>query len=187
MAEVPFHLKYPLSRSQRLVPLFRNRGIVSASFDVIMFGFFAVECVLSMFFGIFQGMALFGGLALCVYLLDRGLFGTLWDVLFVPLRNMDVIIENNAAGILTGAERWYLFLDGITAIRKYRPDTWTIEHFNGMMLQIAASAINDEQLDYLRAAMEQGQTPEGVQAVIERGRKIQQIYRRGRGSKYLGL
>jgi hypothetical protein len=92
---------------------------------------------------------------------------------------MDVIIEKDAAGILVGGERWYLFLDGITDIRKFRDDIWTIQHWNGSVLHIVAAAITDEQIDYFRAAMERGRTPEGIRAVIERGRRIEQIMRSG--------
>jgi hypothetical protein len=89
---------------------------------------------------------------------------------------MDVTLEETAAGILVGEERWYLFLDGITDIRKFRDDIWTIQQFNGAVLNIAASAITEQQLEHIRAAMERGRTPEGVRAVIERGKRIQEIF-----------
>jgi hypothetical protein len=39
--------------------------------------------------------------------------------------------------------------------------------------------LNSRQIDHLRAAMERGRTPEGFRAVIERGRRIEQIMRGG--------
>ena len=50
--------------------------------------------------------------------------------------------SDTRAGILIGTERWYLFLDGITDLRKFRDDTWTIQHFNGSVLHIAAWQFN---------------------------------------------
>ena len=88
---------------------------------------------------------------------------------------MDVVVEEDAAGILLGTERWYLFLDGITEIRKYRDDTWTIQHWNGSVLHIPVSAITVDQLEHMRRAMELGRTPEGMKAVIERGKRIEAI------------
>ena len=83
--------------------------------------------------------------------------------------------QQNALGYLAGGERWYLFLDGIIDITKYRKDIWTIQHWNGSVVNVLASAITDDQIEYLRAAAERGRTPEGIQAVIERGRVIQQL------------
>jgi len=175
MPEIPFHLRYTLSRSQRLVPHLRIWGLPLTLFVVPMFLFFCVQtvvaaCLLSGF-----GLAVFGGLTLVGLVLYRGLFVGLLDVLLVPVRRMDVLAEENAAGILIGSERWYLFLDGITDLRKFSDDTWTVQHFNGCVLHIAADAIRDDQVAHLRAAMERGRTPEGIRAVIERGKRIQAI------------
>lgn len=65
----------------------------------------------------------------------RGIFVGLLDVLLIAVRVMDGVIEENAAGILLGKERWYLFLDGITDIRILYRGTWTIQHFNGCMIR----------------------------------------------------
>ena len=53
----------------------------------------------------------------------------------------------------------------------------TIEHHNGSVLHIPAGEITDDQLAHLRSAMERGRTPEGIRAVIERGRRIEQLTR----------
>ena len=52
---------------------------------------------------------------------------------------------------------------------------WTVEHFNGTVLNIAALAITEDHIEYIRAAMERGRTPEGIRAVVERGRRIEEI------------
>jgi hypothetical protein len=179
MIDVAFHLRYTLNRKQRLVPHLKIWGPLYVPFIICLFMFFVVQTIVTPFTqGPWAGV-FFGAMALGLFLLLRGLFVGVCDVLFVPLREMDVIIEKEAAGILVGGERWYLFLDGITDIRKFRDDTWTIRHWNGSVLHIAAAAITDEQIDYLRAAMERGLTPEGIRAVIERGRRIEQIMRGG--------
>ena len=90
---------------------------------------------------------------------------------------MDVIVEENAAGILFGTERWYLFLDGITGLRRFSDNTWTIQHYNGTTFLIDASAISEDQIDYLKAAMERGRTPDGFRAVVDRGKRIEEIMR----------
>jgi hypothetical protein len=121
--------------------------------------------------GVATGLLFAGGL----FLLFRGLFTGLIDVILVPRRDIDLIIEENAAGILLGSERWYLFLDGIISIHQHHRGIWTIQHHNGSVLHIPAKEITDDQLAHLRAAMERGRTPEGVRAVIERGRRIAQL------------
>jgi hypothetical protein len=102
------------------------------------------------------------------------IFGLI-DVVCCSSRAMDITIERNALGILIGSERWYLFMDGITSLSKQIPDVWTIEHWNGMAIYVAADAISDEQIEYIRAMMERGRTPEGIAAVVDRGRRIQAI------------
>ncbi|MBI3409138.1 MAG: hypothetical protein HY040_12395 [Planctomycetes bacterium] len=85
---------------------------------------------------------------------------------------MDIIFNENTADMLIRGERWVLFLDGIIDIRKYTDDVWTIHHRNGTTLHVPVSAITDDQIEHLRVAMARGKTPEGFQAVIERGRQI---------------
>jgi hypothetical protein len=91
---------------------------------------------------------------------------------------MDVLFEDNgageAAGMLFGGERWYLFLDGIIDIRQCC-GVWTIQHHNRLVLLIPTAAISDEQIEYLRDCLRRGHTPEGMRAVIERGKRIEQL------------
>src|SRR5262245_45871048 len=112
------HLQYRLSRLQRLVPLLRIEGVAFTLFSLVLFSFFSVEAILCVCIGSWLGAAVMGGLALGVFVLSRGLAVGLLDVLFVPVRRMDVVLEEEAAGFLIGNERWYLFLDGILELRK---------------------------------------------------------------------
>jgi hypothetical protein len=181
MTQIPFHLRYTLSRSQRLVTTLRiHWGLPWTLFILCLFSFFCIRTIVSAWSLSGIGLAVFGGLALFVFLSHRGLFVGLIDVLLVPVRRMDVIVEENAAGILFGTERWYLFLDGITGLRRFSDNTWTIQHYNGTTFLVDASAISEDQIDYLKAAMERGRTPEGFKVVVERGKRIEQILRSAR-------
>jgi hypothetical protein len=182
MVEVPFHLQYTLSRSQRLVTLLGRSGLLHRVwgpafllFFILLLVFWMIRAVASLLDRDLVGIAVFGGLALGSSLLYGDLVGGLLDIIRIPARPMDIVFEENAADILLGGERWRLFLDGIMSIEKYRDDVWAIQHWNGVVLNIPASAMTDEQVKWIRAAMERGHTPEGRQAILERGRRIERI------------
>jgi len=178
MTPVPFHLRYTLSRRQRLLVLYDLWGWFAPLIAIPAWLFFVLRTGWSIWTLEWAGIALFGVLALGVTCLYAGLFRGLVDLACVPMRQMDVRVEDNgagaAAGILLGGERWYLFLDGITSIQRLG-DVWSIQHHSGHVLWIAASAIADEQVDFLHDQMRRGQTPEGIQEVIQRGRRIEEL------------
>jgi hypothetical protein len=182
--QVPFRLQYSLSRSQRPELYARMHlrwwSILFIPFCLAVLTFFVWQAIESAWRRDACGVAVFGGLTLLPLLHVLGLFESLLDVLIVPVRHMDVEVEENGAGVLLGRERWWLFLDGFTDLTRFRADTWTLEHFNGCVLHITASAISDDQLNHIRAAMRRGRTPEGIRAVIERGKQIEEIRKRGR-------
>lgn len=60
------------------------------------------------------------------------------------------------AWVWCAGERWWLFLDGIINIAMYRSDTWTIQHYNGSVVNVAASVISREQVEFLNAAARRG-------------------------------
>src|SRR5437588_7740880 len=107
MAEVPFELRYQLSRRQRLVLHLRIWGVVYTPFVVVVFTFFCVQTIVNACSLTWAGVAVFGGLALGVFILLRGLFVGLLDVLLVPVRSVDLRIEENGLGFLVGGERWW--------------------------------------------------------------------------------
>jgi len=175
MAEIPFQLHYKLSRGQRIVPHLRLWGVTSALLIVGLFVFFLFAAALNfsksrVSDGI--GFLLFDCL---VFILARGLFVGIIDALTVPTREVDLLVQENAAGVQLRGQRWWLFLDGFLEIRKYHPDIWTLHHHNGSVLHIPTTEVSEAQLDHIRSAMERGRTPEGVKAIIERGRRITQI------------
>lgn len=177
MTKIPFHLRYTLTRSQRLLVLIRYYGGVFPVFFICsivgLFGTFLIAAAIKRNLLELAGSALLLLLP-AVWLYQHLLFGLL-DVLFKRHRAYDIVFEENAAGILIGNTRWYLFLDGVSFIKQYCGDVWTLEHFNGTILHIAASAITEDQLAHIRARMEYGKTPEGMREVVERGKLIQAV------------
>jgi hypothetical protein len=164
---VPFELRYQLSRRQRLVPHLKIWGPLSVLIPFVLAGLVA-GLVLTWWVGL---------LALAWAWIFRGFFLGLADVVFRRKATMDLRIEENGLGVLIGGERWWLFLDGLTGIDQLTPGLWTLRHWNGSVVHIPADAITEAQLAYLRAAMERGRTPEGVRAVIERGRRLAKLER----------
>jgi hypothetical protein len=175
MAEVPFELRYPLSRRQRLLPLLRDWGVAYPLFVFALFGFFCERAITSVLGWSWPGLAVFGGLGFWLFLLHGDLFGGLLDVIFVPVRRMDLRVEENGLGFLIGGERWWIFLDGLTSIEQRTPGVWTVQHRNGTIILIPADVITDAQVEHLRRAMERGRTKKGVVAVIERGRRMAEL------------
>ncbi len=107
-----------------------------------------------------------GGTALFVYLavsvspwlallillplfLVRGFIIGLVDVIFVGVRQMDVIVEENGLGFATKSDRLWISLDGIIRIQKYSKDTWTIFHYNGTVINIPTAAIEDRYVQHM--------------------------------------
>jgi len=82
----------------------------------------------------------------------RGLFGFLFEIVFRARRPVEVIVEETRLGVLTlGQWRW-LSLDGIIQVfRSEDGTTWTVLHLEGPVLTIPASAITNEQLDFLKS------------------------------------
>jgi hypothetical protein len=165
MAEVPFSLCYDLTRRQRLIPHLRTW---QPAIPLILFGV--------------VGSALLVALRWwCVPLLlfwvwfFRGFFVGLANVLLRPVVHMDLRVEENVLEFPAGGERWCLFLDGLMSIQQLTPGVWTLQHWNGTVINIPAAAITDDQLAHLRAAMERGRSPEGIRAVIERGRLLARL------------
>lgn len=106
-------------------------------------------------------------------------WGGLLTVALVRRVFVDLEVREDAIGFaLDGGERWWVFADGILSIERHSPDVWTISHWNGTVIPIPVDAIDAAAIDHLRACGERGRTPEGVQAVVERGRLIEQLERR---------
>ena len=102
----------------------------------------------------------------------RGFIVGLVDVAFNPVRHMDIKIEENGLGFMTKMDRMWLFLDGVIRIEKLHDDVWTVCHHNGTVVNIPVAVIDEKYIDHMRQKGEWGRTPAGIQAVIERGKRI---------------
>lgn len=164
MPEVQFQLRYVLTRRQRILPHLRIwlpylPGVVA----VAVVGIFLVIGKWWLF-----------PILLLFLLLFRGFWIGLLDVAIRPVRLMDIEVQQNGLGFMIGGERRWLFLDGMTRILR-TSDIWTFCHHNGHVINIPTSAITEDQVEFIRQAAAKGKTPEGIRAVIERGRKLQQM------------
>jgi hypothetical protein len=165
----PCHIEYDLSRRQRLVG---HLGVWKPYLGRLILLGGAVAFLVSRLITVSPWFAL---LSLFPLWLARGLVVGLLNVLFFPVQHMNIIIEENGLGFLVKGERFWVFLDGIIRIEKYSQDTWTIYHHNGTVINIPADAIDQRYVDHMQAMAEKRKTPEGVQAAIDRGRRIMEI------------
>ncbi len=81
----------------------------------------------------------------------RKLAAVLFELLAVPARAVDVLVEADRMGLRVGHDRVWLYLEGV--IQVYRTAgrrTWTLLHINGSVLLIPAAAIREEQVQFLQ-------------------------------------
>lgn len=104
-----------------------------------------------------------------------GLVRGFLNVIFIPVYHMDIIIEEKALGFMLKGERFWIFFDGITGIKKYNKDMWTIIHRNGTVIYIPVNMIERHYIDHMQDMADKGKTREGVRAIVERGRRIMEI------------
>jgi hypothetical protein len=165
MPEIPFQLQYVLTRRQRILPHLRIwipylPAVIGATVGAIF---------------LVVGKWWLFPLSLFLLWLFRGFWIGLVDWAIHPVKQMDIIVEQNGLGFMMAGQRWWLFLDGMTRVERMWSGTWTLCHHNGHVVHIPAAVITDEQVDFIRRVAAKGRTPEGVRAVIERGRKLQQM------------
>lgn len=61
------------------------------------------------------------------------------NVALVPVQRMDIIINEHGLGFLAGGQRWWVFLDSIMQIAKFRDDLWSFRCYHGEMINIPAA------------------------------------------------
>lgn len=86
--------------------------------------------------------------ALLALWFGRGYVVGLINVIFVREQHVDIQIEDNALGFMAGKERWYFSLDGLTAVRDLEGSVWTIQHWNGAVLNIPKEILASDGLDW---------------------------------------
>lgn len=134
--------QYDLTRKQRLIPHIRAWGVSQLLVILGMIGVGAAVTQGS------WGVALFA--ALIILWFGRGYFIGLVNGIFVKLQHMDIRIEDNGLGFMAGNERWYIFLDGLTAVRDLEPSVWTVQHWNGTVVNIPKKVLSEDVLEFLQ-------------------------------------
>ena len=160
------NLQYDLTRQQRLTVHLRGwvPSILPYLFVVaIMMGLIAVAAVRSPWYwllAIFPLWVLRGFIAGCV------------NIIFAPLEHMNILITEHTLGYMVGKERWWAHLDSIVRIERYHNDLWSFCCYHGEHICVPVTMISDETLAHIRAKMAWANTPEGVQASVQRGRQV---------------
>ena len=141
MADVPFRLRYGLTRRHRLAV--ELTPWLPALATAVGFGVGVV----------FLGRTvspLFYALLVLPVVLYRGFVRLVYDLVAHPLRPVDVLVEPDRLGVLLDGDRRWLSLDGVIQVYKSGRDAWTLLHLNGSVLTIPADAITREQVDFLQ-------------------------------------
>ncbi len=137
----PFHLRFTLSRRQRLaveLPPWLPAVAATTGFTLgaLYAGLFASNWLLLLLI-----------LPPVVY---RGLFAFAFDIVFRGGRAVELIADATDLEVRSAGETQRLRLSGVFQV--YRTgDTWTVLHLDGPVLTIPADAITAEQVEYLKS------------------------------------
>lgn len=165
MPKFPVHLEFSLTRRQRLAPHFavwRPYGVALLGLALLAL---PAAALISPWFVLWCLVPLWLGRAF-VFGLVRGLFPA--------EQRCDLIIQDNALGYAVPGDRYWIWLDGLLAVDILHPGVWTLQHFNGTVVNIPASALSPELLAHLQRAAKRAGEPEVVAAVVERGRRLRE-------------
>lgn len=141
MVEVPFTLRYDLTRRHRLaveLPPWLPCLAATVGFGVGMA--FLGRVVSPLFFT----------LLLLPVVLYRGFFAFLYDLAARPVRPIDIVVEADRLGVLLDNGRRWLYLDGVIQVYRSGRDAYTLLHLNGSVLTIPADAVTREQVEFLQ-------------------------------------
>jgi hypothetical protein len=137
----PFHLKFTLTRRQRLVLdlppwLPAVAATLGFSLGAAYAGLYASPWFLLLLL-----------LPVIVY---RGLFVFAFDLVVNGGRTVEIHADDFDLEVVSCGETKRLPLDGVFQVFR-SDDTWTVLHLDGTVLTIPTNAINNDQLDYLRS------------------------------------
>src|SRR5687768_16769646 len=107
MPDIPFKLRYALTRRQRIVPHLR---IWLRQLPVVI----GIPVVSAIALVVGEWWLLAVSL-LCLWF-ARGFWIGLLDIAIYPVKQMDVVVEQNGLGFMAGGQRRWLFLDGMVRI-----------------------------------------------------------------------
>ena len=135
-------LQYDLTRKQRLLPHIRVWGVTQIFVIIGLIGVGAAVMHGSWRIAPFVALlVLWGG---------RGYITGLINVILVKSHHMEIRIEDNGLEFMAGKDRWYIYLDGLTAIRNLEKTVWTIQHWNGTIVNIPKKDLTEDVLNFLR-------------------------------------
>jgi hypothetical protein len=107
-------------------------------------------CVLGAAAGVVCRSWWFLVLLLFFLFISRGFFFGFLNVILVRRQHMDIVVERNGLGILAGNERWYFALDGLTAFGALAEGVWTVQHWNGAVVNIPVELLSADQVEFFR-------------------------------------
>jgi hypothetical protein len=137
---IPFHLKFTLSRRQRLVlDLPPWLPAVAATLGFSLGAAYA---------GIYAS-PWFLLLLLLPVLVYHGLFVFAFDIIVNGGRAVEIHADDFDMQVTSDGETKWLSLDGIFQVFR-SDDTWTVLHLDGTVITIPETAITMEQIGYLR-------------------------------------
>jgi hypothetical protein len=137
----PFHLRFTLSRRQRLaVELLPWLPAIAGT---IGFSIGAVYLIVNVSRWCFPLLFL----PVVVY---RGLFAFAFGIVVHSGRPLELLVGDSEMELRTGSETKRLPLDGIFQVFR-SDDVWTVLHLDGSVLTIPASAMSAEQSEYLKS------------------------------------
>jgi hypothetical protein len=140
---VPFHLRFGLSRRQRLATeLYPWLPALAGGIGFCIGAAYLVLVVSPWFLILFL-------VPLIAY---RGLLAFLFDVAMRARQPVEFVVEDSRFGLAIDNEQRWLPLDGIFQVfRSESGSFWTVLHLDGTVLTIPADAIAGDQLDYLKS------------------------------------
>jgi hypothetical protein len=140
---VPFHLRYTLTRRQRLATELHPWLPAIAGTLGFSLGIVFLSSVVSRWFLL---------LLLLPPILYRSLAAFLFDLAVHARRPVELVADETELAVLSGGEWRRLALDGIFQVfRSEDGSTWTVLHLDGSAITIPADAVTHEQLDYLKS------------------------------------
>jgi hypothetical protein len=136
----PFHLRFTLSRRQRIPELFPWLPALAGSLGFSI-GIAFLGSVVSPWFLLFLLLPL---------IFYRGLFALLLELTFYPSKPIEVVVDDDALTVQTGGEKRCLPLAGIIQVFR-EGNTWTVLHTDGTTLFIPARIVTDIQMEFLKS------------------------------------
>ncbi len=138
----PFHLRFTLTRRQRVSELFPWLPAIAGSIGFSIGGAFLATVVSPWFLFL-----------LCLPLIYYpSLFALLLELTFRPTKSVEIAVNGDSLTMLIAGKRRVLPLEGIIQVFRTEGEaSWTLLHADGSVILIPSAAITSEQVDYLKS------------------------------------